>query len=129
MCKSLSWKYFIKQKERKREIKKANSYFVLYYPSTLLVFLCNLNEICRFSILSMSPEIKITVLLSPACEPGSFGSNCLHSCGHCLDEAVCEPESGDCPWRCQPGWSGSRCDAGQQRSENEESMVNKLIYR
>lgn len=44
------------------------------------------------------------------CEPGKFGSNCVHKCD-CDGDTPCDPVSGRC--LCAPGKMGSRCDIGE----------------
>ncbi|XP_069126911.1 proto-oncogene tyrosine-protein kinase receptor Ret-like isoform X1 [Argopecten irradians] len=44
------------------------------------------------------------------CERFYYGINCVHSCGHCRDDATCDPVSGECMNGCVPGWTGQFCN-------------------
>eukprot|EP00105_Crassostrea_gigas_P041322 XP_019925470.1 PREDICTED: receptor-type tyrosine-protein phosphatase T isoform X2 [Crassostrea gigas] len=43
------------------------------------------------------------------CSAGSYGVNCASTCGQCLNEKVCNHETGSCDEGCQPGYKGPTC--------------------
>ncbi|XP_072834833.2 scavenger receptor class F member 1 [Pogona vitticeps] len=42
------------------------------------------------------------------CPAGTYGLQCLHSCGHCRHSEACSPVDGAC-LACDPGWNGTHC--------------------
>jgi len=44
-----------------------------------------------------------------ACAAGSYGENCVSTCGSCFGGAACDSVSGNCPAGCDPGWQGTMC--------------------
>lgn len=44
-----------------------------------------------------------------ACPKGTFGQNCLKTCGNCLHNTTCNHENGTCPNGCDAGFKGQYC--------------------
>ena len=47
------------------------------------------------------------------CTVGSFGPNCEHACGKCINNQVCDYRDGACPLGCAEGWTGDTCHIGK----------------
>lgn len=59
--------------------------------------------------------------ISLECNTGYFGHNCNNSCGHCVNDRVCDHVDGTCDGGCKPGYQEPICDKGN----NSKHM---LIY-
>ena len=44
------------------------------------------------------------VSVFPACSDGSYGLDCMSTCGNCSQGDVCDKVNGVCPGGCQPGF-------------------------
>lgn len=44
------------------------------------------------------------------CSDYYFGSDCNTSCGHCINNDLCDKVTGQCPNGCQNHWMGHKCD-------------------
>ena len=49
------------------------------------------------------------------CSLGSYGENCMETCGNCLFGQFCDIASGQCPSGCEAGWGGLVCKTGEWR--------------
>ena len=47
---------------------------------------------------------------SLGCDDFQYGVNCHMTCGHCKDDAMCDPKDGSCPGPCVPGFTGELCN-------------------
>ena len=43
------------------------------------------------------------------CDDSYYGTNCLSSCGRCIDNVACHKSSGICPEGCQIWWITDTC--------------------
>lgn len=64
------------------------------------------------------------------CSAGSYGVNCASTCGQCLNEKVCNHETGSCDQGCQPGYKGPTCKTGIQceRFLNKNNTSKIICY-
>ena len=46
------------------------------------------------------------------CDNGTFGQNCLESCGWCVGEKQCHHTNGTCLNGCNAGYQGLNCTEG-----------------
>ena len=55
-------------------------------------------------------------VLSTECSPGSYGQDCIETCGHCKQKAPCEHDTGHCPSAaCDDGFAGQLCKGEQPK--------------
>ena len=48
------------------------------------------------------------------CEDGTYGSNCVQNCsGNCLNDSLCNKETGHCEAGCNPGYTNALCNQGK----------------
>ena len=47
-----------------------------------------------------------------ACSNGTYGKECNHTCGYCLDQDECHHINGTCVKGCDPGYLGDLCKTG-----------------
>ena len=47
------------------------------------------------------------------CPPGTYGNNCSGTCGHCLDNSLCDRASGVCGDGCELGYMPDLCQSGR----------------
>ena len=47
-----------------------------------------------------------------ACSNGTYGKECNHTCGYCLDQDECHHINGTCVKGCDPGYLGDVCKTG-----------------
>ena len=45
------------------------------------------------------------------CPPGTYGPSCSKKC-QCKKGLTCDSASGECSEKCQPGYTGPKCDLG-----------------
>lgn len=50
------------------------------------------------------------MLLILECIDYFYGGDCNTTCGHCVNNGVCDKDTGQCPNGCQTHWTGNRCD-------------------
>lgn len=66
------------------------------------------------------------------CSAGSYGVNCASTCGQCLNEKVCNHETGSCDEGCQTGYKGPTCKTGIQcerfLSKNNASKIMCYLF-
>lgn len=44
------------------------------------------------------------------CGDGTYGYNCVNNCsGHCLNNSLCNKQTGHCDRGCNPGYANSDC--------------------
>ncbi|PVD25283.1 hypothetical protein C0Q70_15783 [Pomacea canaliculata] len=81
-------------------------------PSRAINISCSSTLYGRTIRISKSPPKNLMMCEFQVwvCEGGSYGADCNSSCGHCKDNAPCDPISGNCPDGCAPGYTGDRCD-------------------
>lgn len=47
------------------------------------------------------------------CEDGTYGYNCTNNCsGHCLNNSICNKQTGHCDRGCNPGYTNRNCSKG-----------------
>lgn len=46
-----------------------------------------------------------------ACNNGTFGHGCINNCsGQCIDEPMCNKQTGHCDRGCKPGYTSAFCN-------------------
>lgn len=50
-----------------------------------------------------------------ACNAGFHGAGCLVPCGNCIQGTTCHHLTAECSGDCEPGWQGTKCDAGKSQ--------------
>lgn len=49
------------------------------------------------------------------CDDGTYGYDCMNNCsGHCLNNFLCNKQTGHCEQGCNPGYTGNDCSKGKQ---------------
>lgn len=44
------------------------------------------------------------------CDNGTYGYNCTNTCsGHCLNDSLCNKQTGQCDGGCKPGYTNNHC--------------------
>lgn len=50
------------------------------------------------------------------CNQGTYGKDCQHRCGSCINQTHCHYVNGTCLEGCGPGYLGQRCDEGNKHN-------------
>ena len=67
---------------------------------------------------TFSVFFKYFIMFFTVCDAGVYmdeDGDCTMVCGHCADDANCDPGSGLCPDDCDPGWNESHCSQSMYR--------------
>lgn len=55
---------------------------------------------------------RLSFLMETECDNGTFGQDCLESCGRCVGEKQCHHTNGTCLNGCNVGYQGLNCTEG-----------------
>ena len=51
--------------------------------------------------------------LFPECIDGAYGYGCVNNCsGHCMNDSLCNKQTGHCDRGCKPGYTNAFCSKG-----------------
>ena len=69
----------------------------------------------RISIDPLSKTKKKMIIIYcfavAVCEDGTFGYGCIKNCsGNCLEESLCNKQTGHCEGGCKPGYTNALCN-------------------
>lgn len=71
------------------------------------------------------------MFMVPACDNGTYGTDCMEFCGKCLDNEQCHHINGTCFSGCDPGYQGLNCTESKLLyifSTNEQfTLFNNLL--
>lgn len=64
------------------------------------------------------------------CDNGTYGYNCANSCSfHCLQDYMCDKQTGHCHGGCVPGYTNSDCKKGKTIDHKHvHFVINELIW-
>ena len=75
---------------------------------------CSIIQVKHQYCKNIHSKQKIYVV---ACIDGTFGIDCLHNCSsHCLNDSLCEKDTGYCDMGCNPGYTSKNCTEGMYTS-------------
>lgn len=61
-----------------------------------------------------------------ACNDGTFGHGCINNCsGQCVDDSVCNKQTGQCDMGCNPGYKNTFCN---ESTYTEIENILLVIY-
>ena len=83
-----------------------------YYNNRIIFVFC---YTCILEHKCYLVQILSILFQMTACTSGSYGQDCLQSCGNCAGGGACDTVDGSCPIGCDPGWSGATCHQGENR--------------
>ena len=64
---------------------------------------------------TVSVENNAFLLFVLECENGTWGEDCISSCGNCITDTTCNHVTGECSSTgCMAGWEGKQCLDGNK---------------
>lgn len=58
------------------------------------------------------------------CDDGTYGYNCVNNCSrHCLNDYLCDKQTGHCDGGCDPGYTNSDCNKGKTTNQSMYTLL------